>query len=63
MGDDRVITLEDLSEGWGTYIDTAIKSLKFDNTSHKLYDLQGRRLTKAPAKGLYIQNGKKLIVK
>ena len=63
MGDDRVITLEDLSEGWGTYIDTAIKSLKFDNTSHKLYDLQGRRLTKAPAKGLYIQNGKKIIVR
>ena len=28
-----------------------------------IYDLQGRRLTDKPTKGLYIQNGKKVIVK
>ena len=61
MNDDRVITLEDLSAGWGT---TAIQSTKvIESESAALYDLQGRRLTKAPAKGVYIQNGKKIIVK
>lgn len=33
------------------------------NTQHPIYDLQGRRLTKYPSKGLYIQNGKKYFVK
>ena len=64
MGDDRIITLEDLSEGWGTYIETAIQSLRSaDVQSHALFDLQGRRLTKAPSKGIYIQDGKKVVVR
>jgi hypothetical protein len=64
MSDERVITLEDLAEGWGTYIDTAIKSLKTaDPTDSAIYDLQGRRLSEVPAKGLYIQNGKKFVIK
>ena len=33
-----------------------------DSLSH-LYDLQGRRLTGKPAKGIYIQNGRKVLVK
>ena len=33
-----------------------------DSQSH-LYDLQGRRLTGKPTKGLYIQNGRKVLVK
>ena len=32
-----------------------------ENTSSTLFDLQGRRLTQAPAKGVFIQNGKKVI--
>ena len=32
------------------------------NTTIK-YDLQGRRLTQKPAKGVYIQDGKKVMVK
>ena len=31
--------------------------------NHHLYDLQGRRLTQKPAKGIYIQDGKKVVVK
>ena len=31
------------------------------NQSVSLFDLQGRRLTQAPAKGVFIQNGKKVI--
>ena len=62
MNDDRVITLEDLSAGWGTY--TSILSQHLSQpTSQAIYDLQGRRLSKAPSKGLYIQNGQKLLVK
>ena len=29
----------------------------------KIYDLNGRRLQKAPEKGMYIQDGKKVVVK
>ena len=64
MSDERVITLEDLAEGWGTYIDTAIKSLKTAETANQaIYDLQGRRLSEVPAKGIYIQAGKKYVIK
>ncbi|MBR1504249.1 MAG: hypothetical protein IJ618_10255 [Prevotella sp.] len=66
MEDNRVVTLEDLSEGWGTFIDTAIKSLKAaETTSRAIYDLQGRRLSEAeaPAKGIYVQDGKKFVIK
>ena len=62
MGDPRVITLEDLSAGWGSYTD--IRSIETKkSTSREIYDLQGRRLSEAPAKGLYIVDGKKLVKK
>ena len=61
MNDDRVITLEDLSAGWGTTSILAPKSYKADSPA--IYDFQGHRLSKAPSKGLYIQNGQKLLVK
>ena len=28
-----------------------------------IYDLQGRRLSEKPAKGLYIEDGKKILIK
>jgi len=34
--------------------------LKEDNLSLPVYDLQGRRLSAQPTKGIYIQNGKKM---
>ena len=37
-----------------------VKSEKYDDA---LYDLQGRRLSEKPAKGLYIQNGVKRVVR
>ena len=39
---------------------TAIPVLKEDNLSLPVYDLQGRRLSAQPTKGIYIQNGKKM---
>jgi surface protein len=44
---------------------TGIKSVTKNETeaSSTLYDLQGRRLTAKPAKGIYIQNGQKIISK
>ena len=42
---------------------TDINDMKRENrpTTNDLYDLQGRRLTKVPQKGVYIQNGYKII--
>ena len=34
-----------------------------EGTSSTVYDLQGRRLTSKPTKGIYIQNGRKVVVK
>ena len=41
-------------------IKTVERDFVNDNT---VYDLQGRRLRPVPAKGMYIQNGKKVIIK
>lgn len=40
-----------------------IEGISVDNNSNTYYDLNGRRLNDAPAKGLYIQNGKKVMIK
>ncbi|MBQ6378915.1 MAG: hypothetical protein IJJ56_09005, partial [Prevotella sp.] len=34
-----------------------------DDTCQIFYDLQGRRLTQKPEKGVYIQNGRKVIAR
>jgi hypothetical protein len=34
-----------------------------NNEASAVYDLQGRRLAQKPTKGVYIQDGKKVIVK
>jgi hypothetical protein len=60
MTDSRVITLEDLSAGWDSFV--GIKSIKTNTSNYGLYDLQGRRLNVAPSKGIYIQNGRKRII-
>ena len=38
-------------------------SSETQSVPHQLYDLQGRRLTQKPQHGLYIKNGKKVLVK
>jgi hypothetical protein len=45
-------------------LDTAIRSVAsaIPEVSSDLYDLQGRRLTDKPTKGIYIQNGRKYVV-
>lgn len=62
MNDDRVITLEDLSEGWGTYTSILVPRLS-QPANQTIYDLQGRRLSMIPSAGLYIQNGRKQMVR
>ena len=58
MTDSRVITLEDLSAGWSS--STGIKVIETKKSTSRVYfDLQGRRLSEAPAKGIYIVDGKK----
>lgn len=41
---------------------TGIKSLERDSNAENYYDLQGRKI-EMPAKGVYINNGKKVVVK
>lgn len=41
----------------------AIHTASVDSSSANLFDLQGRRLATPPTKGIYIQNGKKIVVK
>ena len=44
-------------------VDTAVDEVKGDDVNvQAIYDLQGRRVEK-PAKGIYIINGKKLLLK
>ena len=40
---------------------TGIQQTATKNVANTIYDLQGRRLQKAPNKGLFIMNGKKVI--
>ena len=42
---------------------TGISSVRVAGNDSRLYDLQGRRVEGQPAKGLYISNGKKVIIK
>lgn len=42
---------------------TGISSVRVVSSDTRLYDLQGRRVEGQPAKGLYISNGKKVIIK
>ena len=44
---------------------TSIQGIKSNtlNSDGAIFDLQGRRLSATPAKGVYIQNGKKRIVR
>ncbi|MCH5303107.1 MAG: hypothetical protein J1E77_09730 [Prevotella sp.] len=55
MNDSRVITLEDLSAGWGA---TAIVSMEQHETPHGIFSLNGHRLPAAPTRGAYITEGK-----
>ena len=62
MNDSRVITLEDLSAGWDVF--AAIETPCYTRTTREgIYDLQGRRLFKTPEKGIYIEDGKKKVIK
>jgi hypothetical protein len=43
---------------------TDVKQIELHQLSGSVYDLQGRRLDGLPTnKGIYIQNGKKIVVK
>jgi hypothetical protein len=46
-------------------VSTAIQSVRSrqPNDNGAIFDLQGRRLSSPPAKGIYIQNGRKRILR
>ena len=47
--------------GVNAKIHTGIASIKQPKPSPNLYNLSGQRLSKVPARSLYIQNGKKIL--
>ena len=54
---------EFFTEEYATEINHVIPDTDADEkTEHRYYDLQGRRLHDKPAKGLYIDNGKKIFI-
>lgn len=62
----QIIFRSEEPEEWVTYVPTNIALLNRNGNhskSLKLYDLQGRRLQGKPSKGVYIQDGKKYLVK
>ena len=62
MNDDRVVTLEDMAAGWDSY--AAADSPLAGNAGsgiRGIFDLQGRRLSQPPSKGIYIVDGKKVV--
>lgn len=63
MSDPCVITLEDLSGGWDTQ--TAITHHPSPTTHHPtaIYSISGQRIASATHPGIYIANGKKLLIK
>ena len=61
MNGECIFTEDDFSKPAYT---TNIQKLRYkDSRKESLYDLQGRRLTGKPAKGIYIQTGRKVLVK
>ena len=63
MNDPRVVTLDDLEGGWEAYAARIPAITSSAAADHRIFDLQGRILTHKPSKGLYIQNGKKIMAK
>ena len=56
---DGWMDFENIVEG----LPEGILSTSMHETSSALFDLQGRRLQQKPAKGIYIQGRKKILVK
>lgn len=42
---------------------SGIRNIKVDDASYPLYSISGQRVTGSPRKGIYIRNGKKVIIK
>ena len=51
------------AEVTGEYIPTSINKMAFGEGHENIYDLNGRRVTHVNKGGLYIINGKKVVVK
>ena len=61
-GPSRFITLDDLDEGFATSIEELKDGRSEGLKSDQWYDLNGRRVLR-PSKGLYINNGRKVMMK
>lgn len=62
MGDERVITLEDMSGGWSNSLSVP-QLYTGGSQQHRYFDMSGRRITSRPSHGLYIKDNKKVVVR
>ena len=60
---DYLLTEEDVQDYLLTGVREGIVKQADDKTTAPVYDLQGRKLSSIPAKGIYIQNRKKYVVR
>ena len=65
MKDGEYVYIDDWRSAPTEPITSVDEKIHFDNSmkDYVLFDLQGRRLSDKPNKGVYIQNGKKLVIK
>ena len=65
MKDGEYVYIDDWRSAPTEPITSVDEKIHFDNSmkDYVLFDLQGRRLSDKPSKGVYIQNGKKLVIK
>lgn len=61
MTDERVVTLEDRAGGWNSYTGISLPAIAGEASRPMYYDLQGRRLSTPPTRGIYLRDGKKVI--
>ena len=62
MTDDRVVTLEDRADGWGTSAVLFPTNTRGNSSADILFDLTGRPVSAQPSKGIYIRRGRLVII-
>ena len=58
-----ILPINDIPDGISEMDANPLQTSNLSSDDVNYYDLQGRRLTGKPAKGIYIQNGRKVLVK
>lgn len=61
-GDECIFNIEDFLASFPTSMNPAVDAHHYIDPDTPIYDIQGRRVQGIPKKGVYMQNGKKVII-